>query len=239
MTKVITSPVELGFSEFVSKLISDTFDAVITSSITQEENWNQLNRLLSLTMDDFAEQVIDNDMIQMELISLFPDGSGSTAIVNGAAYTRANPRKETPENPPVKTVLGYEPKGDKLTEKDVAEIGAIVKNLLAERQFEVLNRVFSRGSTKIIVDAGKINAKLNFEILQVEESDNDSNDNTSVAVKKIFVRQKYPGFSSLGRPIELKNVHLFVKPPADSDPQTHQVKANVYGEVEIQFKTIS
>ena len=42
MADPISSPVELGFSDFVSKLISDTFEAVITSTMKQEEDWQQL-----------------------------------------------------------------------------------------------------------------------------------------------------------------------------------------------------
>lgn len=232
----ITSPVELGFSEFVSKLISDTFDAVITSTISQEDNWTQLKQLLALSPEEFAEQVIDDEMIDNELNRLFPDGSGGTLVVSGARYLRRNVRGRTHEQPPINETLGYQPRSNKLTDNDVASIRSILKSRLAEKQFELLNKVFSKGQTKIVVDAGKINAKLNFEILEVDETD-ENTDNTSN--KKIFIERKFPGFTSLARPTALKNVHFFVKPPTDSDPQSHQVKANVYGEVELQFKTIT
>ena len=236
MPNIITSPVELGFSEFVSKLVSDTFDAVISSTITQEENWNQLNQLLSLAPDEFASQVIDDEMVSVDLITRFPDGSGGTAIVKDAKYIRANPGKGIAENPPVKTLLGYVPHSNRFSEKDIAEIKRIIRIRLAEKKYDILNRMLSKGQTRIIVDAGKINAKLNFEILQVEESNDELAETES---KRVFIKQKYPGFTSLGRPVEMKKIHLFVKPPADKDPQTHQLKANVYGEVELQFKTIS
>ena len=236
MANKITSPVELGFSEFVSKLISDTFDAVITSTISQEENWSELNQLLALDPDEFAEQVIDNEMINTELNRLFPDGSGGTLITTGSRYLKRNIRDKMHEQPPLKATLGYQPKSNRLTDKDVVAIGLIVKTRLAQKQFELLNKVFSKGQTKIVVDAGKINAKLNFEILEVDDADDNSENSTG---KKIFIDRKFPGFTRLARPTALKNVHFFVKPPSDSDPQTHQVKANVYGEVELQFKTIT
>lgn len=241
MAKVITSPVELGFSEFVSKLIADTFDAVITSTITQEENWSQLNDLLSLDLSEFSSKVIDGEQVQEELVNLFPDGSGGTLIVADAPYVRAGTRSGIQESPPVNALLGYQPKSNRLTEKDVAEIHILVRNKLAIRHFEVLSRVFSKGSTRIVVDAGKINAKLNFEILQVEENGSNNSGTAAEAptISRIYLKQKYPGFNTLGRPLELRNVHLFVKPPADKDPQTHQLKANVYGEVELQFKTVT
>lgn len=241
MAKLITSPVELGFSEFVSKLIADTFDAVITSTITQEENWAQLNDLLSLDLSEFSSKVIDEEQVQEELTNLFPDGSGGTMIVVDGPYVRANPKNGTQESPPVNALLGYQPRGSKLSEKDVAEIRILVRNKLAVRHFEVLSRVFSKGSTRIVVDAGKINAKLNFEILQVEENGNNNSGTGTEpsSISRIYLKRKYPGFNTLGRPLELRNVHLFVKPPADKDPQSHQIKANVYGEVELQFKTVT
>ncbi len=242
MADVITNPVELGFSEFVSKLISDTFEAVITTSISQEEDWTQLNELLSQELDVFTSLVVDREMVENEILRLFPDNTGGTTIVDGAKYQKADLEKSISENPPIEAFTGYKPKSDELKDKDVSAIFEIIRVQLGQKQYDVLSRVFSRGATKVIVDAGKINAKLNFEILQVEEQEvpDDPVSDISLAVnKRIFVKRKFPGFSGLARPIEMKNVHFFVKPPTDKDPQTHQVKANVYGEVEIQFKTIS
>lgn len=241
MADTITSPVELGFSEFVSKLISDTFEAVITTSISQEEDWTQLNDLLSQKLDVFTALVVDGEMLENEMARLFPDEAGGTLIVENTKYQKADEEKEVIEDPPIEAFTGYIPKGDKLDNDDVKAIFEIVKGQLGSKQYEVLSKVFSRGATKVIVDAGKINAKLNFEILQVEgpEEPDDGDDLTPIVNKRIFVKRKFPGFSGLARPIEMKNVHFFVKPPTDRDPQTHQVKANVYGEVEIQFKTIS
>jgi len=81
----------------------------------------------------------------------------------------------------------------------------------------------------------------------VEDNDDDEEELTpgptvgdpTLNMSRIFVKRKFPGFVGLARPTEMRNVHFFVKPPTDKDPQTSQVKANVYGEVEINFKTIS
>ena len=73
MADSISSPVELGFSDFVSKLISDTFEAVITTTMRQEEDWQQLNELLSQEMKVFTDMVIDDDMLKTEMIRLFPN----------------------------------------------------------------------------------------------------------------------------------------------------------------------
>ncbi len=244
MADTISSPVELGFSDFVSKLISDTFEAVITTTMRQEEDWQQLNELLSQELEVFTDMVIDDDTLSSEMIKLFPDKEGDTLIKKGASYTKAKPKDGVAENPPIEALTGYKPKGKELSEEDVIAIYTALKNILGAKQYELLSKVFSRGATKVVVDAGKINAKLNFQILQVEDDEEETPDDTgggetNLNIPRIFVKRKFPGFVGLSRPTELRNVHFFVKPPTDKDPQTSQVKANVYGEVEINFKTIS
>jgi len=246
MSKIIASPVELGFSEFVSKLISDTFDAVIVSNINQEENWSNLEKLLALDAAQFAKQVVDDEAVLQELTRLFPDGKGGTLIVSGTNYRKESGRTGANESPPINELLDYQPKGRTLTAKDIENIKQIVREKLAEEHFEILSKLASKGHTKVVVDAGKINAKLNFQILQLEEIDDDNEDSSESNLiseatlnKNLFLSKSFPMYSSIKRPEYLNKVRFFVKPPADSDPQTHQVKANVYGEVEIQFKTIS
>ena len=245
MSKLIASPVELGFSEFVSKLIADTFDAVIVSAINQEENWSNLERLLSLDFAEFMQEVIEDEMVTQELANLFPDvQEGKTQITQGAAYTKEDIGKNQAENPPIFRTLGYQPEGKELSEKDVDSIRQIVKKRLGEKQFILLSKVFSMGSTKVMVDAGKINAKLNFQIMQMDETDEDgeppqTNLSQLALNKKLFLTNSFPSMSKIQRPAALNKVRLFVKPPSDKDPQSHQITANVYGEVEIHFKTIS
>lgn len=246
MAETLSSPVELGFSDFVSKLISDTFEAVITSSVNQEEDWQQLSELLSMDLSSFTDAVINSSMVEEEIIRLFPDNSGGTVITKGSKYIAANPEKSIQESPAIQLLTGYIPEGDILTEEDVLNIYNKVKNILGRKQFDVLSSVYSRGATKVVVDAGKINAKLNFEIIQLEENDDEEEPTPGPGsgtpltdLSRIFVKRKFPGFVGLARPMEMRNVHFFVKPPSDRDPQASQVKANVYGEVEINFKTIS
>jgi hypothetical protein len=222
-------------------LIADTFEAVVSSSISQEEDWNQLDELLSMEKEVFISQVVDEEMIENELIRLFPNEEGTCAIVKGAKYTKAVPEKGQADMPPVEALLNYKPSGNKLTQTDVDNIRSAVRIMLGEKKYEVLSKVFSSGATKVVVDAGKINAKLNFNILQESESSpsgGSGGDPPPDPNKRIIIKRGLRGFGGFSRPLEMKGVHFFVKPPVDSDPQTHQVKANIYGEVEIQFKTV-
>lgn len=242
MAEPIMSPVDLGFSEFVSKLIADTFEAILSSAYSQEENWDKLRELLSHDLEKFTDLTIDEEMLRNEIIRLFPDEQGETSIVKDGKYSKADLSRNIAEKPLIEYYTAYKPKRNKLSENDVNEIYRIVRNQLGQKHYEILSAVLSKGTTKVIVDAGKINAKLNFEIYQLEDSENNEEPAAGIPLiprERIIVKQKLPIFGGLSKPTELKNVHFLVKPPTDSTPQSGQIKVNVYSEVEIQFKTIS
>jgi hypothetical protein len=241
MAEPIMSPVELGFSEFVSKLIADTFEAILSSTYSQEENWDKIRELLSHDLETFTDLTIDDETLYAEIVRLFPGEEEGTSIVKDEQYRTADPARNITEKPPIEYYTGFQPKRNKLSEKDVNEIYRIVRNQLGQKHYEILSTVLSKGTTKVIVDAGKISAKLNFEIYQTAETDNNSSAVSAAEIprEKIIIKQKLPIFGGLSKPVELRNVHFLVKPPNDSTPQSSQIKANVYSEVEIQFKTVS
>jgi len=243
MARLITTPVELGFTDFVGKLISDTFDAILTSQASQEERWIELRELLGKSTEDFANEIVSDDAVTAYLTELFPNGDGGNLIESGLPYQAKNQRKAVLEAPPIFLTFGYKPSGKQLTKVDVAAIRQLAKNEISQKQFEVLSALMSKGNTRVIVDGGKINAKMTFNILQVEEEEDTSTTEAStgtigVRTDLLFTKSAL-NYASLAKPLALKNVHFFVKPTSDKDPQSTTVKANIYSEVEIQFKTIS
>jgi len=245
MANVITTPVELGFTDFVGKLISDTFEAVLSSQANQEEQWLQMHQLLSLDLKAFGERVIDDNVLSAYMIDNFPDGKGGHLIVSGNPYQRANPQRGVEELPAVNAVLGYQPTGKRLTSVEVSEIFSMVRTQFAEKQYNVLQALVNKGNTRVLVEGGKINAKMTFSILQVESDENSGSTSSPSPTsppqvdRNLVFQKRGTGYTSLVRAPELLNVHLFVKPTTDQDPQTSTVKANIYSEVEIHFKTVS
>lgn len=246
MSNDISTPVELGFTEFVGKLITDTFEAVIGAQATQEEQWIQLQETLQLDPSDFAKEVVDDETLYQRLTQLFPDEEKDHAIYEGRKYLKGTSTRGKPEDPPIFGITGYRPEKQKLSQEDVDIILDLVRQQMADRQRAVLARLVQQGSTKVVVDGGKINAKLTFNINQVEQSDeqedsksDDTSDTPNIPkVNRVFVPNR-TFLLNRSIPKPLQNVRFFVKPTSDKDPQTTQMKANVYSEVEIQFKTIS
>lgn len=244
----ISSPIELGFTEFVGKLITDTFEAVLNSQVTQEEQWVQLEETLQLEPKEFAEQVIDDELLEERLSQIFPDEENNHAIYKGKKYLKGNPSQNKIEQPQIYAFTGYRPSGRSLTEKDINSIKDAVRMQMAGRQREILSKIIQQGATKVVVDGGKINAKLTFSINQIQEDNNEdeeergntNNDENSggFRFKKLYLKNRNFLFNRT-IPQPLQKVRFFVKPTSEQNPQSAQTKANIYSEVEIDFKTIS
>ena len=251
MSEELLTPIEMGFAEFVAKLISETFGAIVVSHTEQEQQLASITELVSQPLDTFAQQVIFDAEIETELTRLFPseDKAHPHAAFVGAPYQRETRR--TPENPPFRTILGVEfEEGDvvraRLTESAVEKIKQAVRSLLAAPRYNALREVVTRGVPRVIVDSGHINAKLTFRITLLEDEPEEEPAPAPVPLspvapsfKTIVGVSPLDRFVGLTRPFTDPNVRLTVHQVNAQAPQTTQVQANVFSEVEVTFKTVT
>jgi hypothetical protein len=256
---------ELGFAEFVAKLISDTFSAILSSQVEQKDKIAELDRLMAMSETEFLNMCLADEQMLMQveeqLRLLFPsEKEPGHTIFAGASYQPKTPRKE--ESPAIFEMIGLtlskdegDFKADKLTQNGVDRIYQAVIEPIAMQQRNSLASIINDGIPKLIVDSGKVNAKLTFQtaILEadattVEKSEStESSEPTSSVVGVVS-----PSSSSLGRlsllssnrfigaidTKKLLNTRLSVVPASNKAPQDAQTTANIYSEVEIHFKTI-
>lgn len=236
------APNELGFAEFISKLISEMFDAITTAQFDQEKRLAELAGASVLSVDEFGERYITDENVYAELIQLFPGDSTKypALIYIGAPY---RPYKNgVDESPPIEAVSGvrlekndYGKKREKtvLKESAVKKINAAVRSNLARSQLAAVVQVLNRGVPRVIADSGKINAKLTYEVLSTEEAEQPE--------RRKRIISPLRGQESLGnlrKSSALSRFHLVVRQADERAPQTPNLKVNVFGEVEITFKTI-
>ncbi|NVJ60410.1 MAG: hypothetical protein HWE27_08470 [Gammaproteobacteria bacterium] len=172
MTDEVLKPVELGFAEFVAKLIADVFDATIGAQAEQNEKLAELETLLQQSELTFVDSLLAKPDFVKELDKMLADvfpGSGDAIhpIYVGADY-QPGAEKQT-EQPAIKKYLGYEiQSGDyitrtkKLTEQGVLNIFRHIAMPVAQKKRAILLRMMENGLPNIVVDKGKINAKLTF-----------------------------------------------------------------------------
>ena len=144
--------VSLGFAEFVSQLVQETFDAILSSQNYQLERLAEIQTQLDMSIEDFASLFL-SDVEKEEIIKSFFSSSIKVGMKpNNALLAIMEEHFESP------TSL--------LNEKKLTEEGYIALRVLAletpvEEKRAVL-RALVNGSnlSKLMVDSGEISAKV-------------------------------------------------------------------------------
>lgn len=268
------TPIDMGFAEFVAKLISEVFDAVVTSQAEQQEKLQELHELMALPEEQLVDYFLQQDSFLLQVDELlaahFPsdDDAQLHGIYDGAPYQPKTSRQ--PEKPAVFEKLGLKLEkedinaNDKvLTETGVLKIYRKAASPYTIQKRTVMNKLIEQGLSNIVVDSGKINAKLTFSTSMVGSGENDdSSGNTpetetsditqprlspsifstnlsrahlASAIQPIQPINRYVG---LLKPNINKQVRLKVKQASNKSPQDVEAKSNIFSEVELNFKTI-
>lgn len=254
---------ELGFAEFVAKLISDTFDAILSSQVDQKNKMAELYALLSMEQEAFIDLCMEDegllDQLHGQLQDLFGDNSElGHSVQEGSAY---QPKTKTiAELPAYKELLDvtllekvdYKPPSAQqkpvskamfvLLPAGVNTIKRAIMARIGEQQRAAIDSMMTDGIPRLVVDSGKINAKLTFATELFDDnkkSEGGSTSEKSVVRKplqrRIATSSRFVGAVDTKR---LMNSRLIVNPASSKAPQDSQSKANIYSEVEIHFKTI-
>ena len=239
-------PAEVEFSQFTAALIAETLDAIIGAQLGQEEKLRELQELAGLDPARFAEEVVSWQEVEGELARLFPAAERTHGVVPGSPYVLAAPGKE--EDPPVEQVTGYIMKdedwersdeGAVITEAGYKHILSHVRMSLATQQLANILQLVRRGIPRVIVDHGRVNTKLTFQLSRTRKSGNagrvDVRDVGGLTAARLM-RSGAP-MMQLSRPVV--PFRLTVKPADLRRPELLRLSVNVVGEVEITFKTVS
>lgn len=259
----LETPLEVGFSEFVAKLVSEVFDSIITAQGDQEERNAALLAAADLSVDAFARQHVGDGEVGSALEGLFAprpeDGERGHTVYQGSPYRPSDPK--TPEAPAYEELAGVLlEKGDfrkeegglfVLTASGVERIVAAVRLRIASGRVAIMRQLAFRGLPRVVVDSGRINAKMTFRLLSTADSQEKTQ---SEAVKEERTLSRLPAATlaslrlqttdlrsvvGIPRAAVLPGVKLLVRQADERAPETSQISTNVFGEVEITFKTVT
>ena len=262
MSDDILSPIELGFAEFVAKLISEIFDATISSQAQQQEKIAELQNMLLQPESEFLNALLGHDDFIKEVDAIlqgyFPTNSTQFdhAIIEGAPYTAETGKQK--ENPPIRERIGLEltkgdflPKKNQLTQQGVFKIYQKVAEPLAFQKRAIFKNLVESGLPAIVVESGKINAKLTFNTTHIQTTETDIENISNGKTAKLSPTTNI-GSASFTSPITPVNryvgllkpkltdqIRLTVKQASNKSPQDSKATANIFSEVEIHFKTIT
>jgi hypothetical protein len=241
------SPTQLDLTEFVSKLIHDTFNAIAISSKEQAEIYFELTRLAALDYETFTMTYIKNEAVDDELSRLFPltgDRAHPHAIHEGAPYSVDTETHD--EQPDLKNVLGYETdkkqrESNTLTAKTVTEVRDFVRDLLARQHYTAFKEIVRRGIPRVIIDSGRILAKLSLKATETDNGSNGTGGETAVtphaAASSFTAGALNKALISRNIATKIARTRIDVSLPDPSSAGT-QTTASLWGEVEIKFRTV-
>lgn len=199
--------VSLGFAEFVSQLIQETFDAVLSSQNYQLEKYAELQSRLSLPNSTFAALFITPEQVSTKAFLLLGKAIEEKMLVDQDLQAFLDDNVDS-------AVVAVD--SGELTLAGVVAIQEVVIDLLVEEQKSLLNTLINQSSmANLVVDSGEITAKLELSNLYATE-DNNTDSNTDGGIGK---RLASPN------PINPKKEGLDkVNPKLDKDPNLSSPK---------------
>lgn len=253
--------VSLGFAEFVSQLIQETFDAILSSQNYQLEKYAELESKLNLPDALYRESFISNEHIEDKMLSYFGFKVEKQMIVDQEFNDFISENFDAG----LKVVHNK-----KLTNIGLELITDFIADLLVTQQKSILSTLInSSNMSNLAVDSGEITAKLELSNLYSEEVTEDTkttptNDpkirlrrpvkksllkkelllQTSKRKIKVFDhKDAITGKSTIlidkkaltdlsNSNVQIPNVRLSVQPTKLSG------SSNLYSEIKINFKTV-
>ena len=166
---------EIKFPEFTTKLVTDTFDALIAADLRQQQAFIELVQALGKSLKDYINDTKD-DIGPQEIAQLFtaavpligstgPNGE-SNKVFSGGTLSAAEAKS-------LNDALAVEPAAAVTDDNKVAKAGALdatgVTKLLdaaairiAANKYTLLKEMVKLGLLRLVVDKGVIETKLNF-----------------------------------------------------------------------------
>lgn len=160
---------ELGFPEFTSKLISDVFNTLISSNMTQTEMYIELVKQVSKTLTEFINTTKDDiggDMILQFLATVAPDTSSSSkTLIRDDNSSNLTTDQAAAINSAI-AIDGYTPQTTVTTTDTVATqydaiLEAVAKRIAADK-YTVLKEMVKLGILRVVVNQGEIETSLDF-----------------------------------------------------------------------------
>lgn len=239
---------EIGFPEFTTKLITDVFDALVSSNLRQTEAYIELLKETSKSLTEFINDTKDDisgEMILEFLARVMPvtsntknevlvkDSKGNVKLdeaqANALNTALALPGAADTAATPIVTV------GD--SNKYDAILDAVAKRMAATNH-ELLKEMVKQGMLRLVVENGEIETRLTFKT----EAHSLNNDATSKYDRENYSKNTSAG---TGRFVSLwakaststRRSSVSVSTATTSDISSSSSSVDIFGGVKLNFRT--
>jgi hypothetical protein len=240
----VPGPADLGFAEFVSTLLSETAASVVAAHTEQEERLRDLAASATLSAAEYAT-LLPATEVDAALAGVLPGEDGGTSAVAGGPV------------PPDDLLTGLgltlekeHTDGAVLTDAGAAAVRAAVAEHLAERHVAGIREAARVGLPRVVVDGGTVSAKLTYSVVQDDDEPSPGTSGVTTPATPVapvvrnlvdprlaVLRGTRPELLSRV-PAALSGVRLAVRPASSDTVQDTTVRADVFGEVRLTFRTV-
>jgi len=171
---------QIGFPEFTSKLVSDTFNSVVSAMIHQEQTYADIVKKVAMTEEEFAQNAVGAKQVDDWLAKNFPgDGKHATTVRKGnkIAGSQAGKLHDALQQPAkqAKNVKAKNlPDGGsgkvKIDDDALSAVRGAIKRALAAPRQQALEELVEKGVVRVVLDDGTIHTDLDFHTHASESS---------------------------------------------------------------------
>lgn len=232
---------EIGFPEFTAKLVTDTFDALISANMRQTEAYIELLATVAKNLATFINDTKDDisgPMILDFLKLVLPEADG-TKVKKGATLSATDATKLND------SLLIKDTSGTKLQETSFAAgaltdakyqpiLDAVAKRLAANK-YDALQQMVKMGMLRLVVEKGLIETRLTFNTYGYDY-------NSAVATNYNSSSSRSAGASGLlstiiKGPSVSVNSSLSVSTSSQRHFDSTGSSVQIFGMVQLNFKT--
>lgn len=233
---------EIGFPEFTAKLITDTFDALISANMRQTEAYMELMSNVSKDLTTFINDTKDDisgEMVLDFLIKIMPEGSGTRIRKNNQAVLGTDAQKlnetlEVKDNDGT-TIEHAAFTSDQKVSDVYQEILEAAAKRLAANKYTYLMEMIKMGMLRLVVEKGLIETRLTFNTYGYSydsEVTSEYNRQTSRSGGASGIIQ-----TILTGPKTSANTMLKISTANEKHYDTTGSSVQIFGMVQLNFKT--
>ena len=223
---------EVNFTDFVASLVSQTFDAMLDTSIRQMEAFADLVSAVAKDLDRFTEDNVSDHQAMDWLVERYPRDlrlefntqDGGQPVVRPT--TSGDEFGAEPPSPAWMSDFGME--GEELTEEVVQQsLVPVARKRLAENRLQMLATMVLMGMNRIVVKDGHVSAKVRFRSAARDRAKVD------------FATSQDPGGPSWGSrgSSAYEQSTMMISTVGANAQSDSDIRAELYGEVKINFES--
>ena len=238
----------VDFPSFVGGLIQNVFQAIVNASIQQMNAYGQLLKSVAQTVDQFAQDNISLNNARDWLIDKYPDqiGLDEEAAQDEGGQPRIMVKSEDADAAlaQINADMGIaKPITDLSDPEQEGRLVAAARLQMARSRQQLLSSMVILGINRIVVTDGAIKAKVVFDLKASDQAQRearaslyDSQSSMNKNVSGAAVGFGWGGAATMNENVQ-KHVTTVASAVDESSESKAQVKANLSGEVHVNFKS--